>query len=1089
MVSRSVEYVFKGNFTNLAAGLTAAGRATADLGNKLTGLDKNGYKLRAGLTQVGDTAGKLGLAASAGLALVTKAAMDWESAWAGVSKTVNGSTAELAALEGQLREMARTMPATHEEIAAVAQAAGALGVATPNVASFTKTMIMLGEATDDLTADEAATAIAQMTNVMRTAPEDVDNLAAALVYLGNNGASTEGQIVRMAQRISGAGAQIGLTEADVLGIANAAASMGLEVEAGGTAVSRVFSELARATSSGGPKLAEFARIAGLSADEFGRMFKETPAEAFAAFTQGLDRVNKSGGDVFSTLKAVGLSDVRVSDALLRMAGAGDVLTDSLAGSREAWGENTALQNEYARRAETTAAQVQVAWNNIKDAAIEFGAVALPVVAKAADVTASFAQTIGALPGPVKSVGTALLAVTAVLGGGLWFTAKTVNAVTNMNRALGDLGISGRRGAQGADMASRSMGRLAGRAVGILAVGTAVGALADNIGRIDPKNLDRSLAALGRGEVTGEVEKIIDDLKSITDWTNKIDLGEIVTLGGLFGDSTRDRWKSNIDQMDQSLANLVETGDQAQAKLLLDQIVDRAGLSAKETAEYFDAYGLALQNAASETDGSTSSTLGLTASQRDLAAATGRSEEEIQGLIEAMREQRSEAIRAENAELNYKASLLDAQDALKENGATLDENTRAGQANHRALLDMAAAWNDQDATIKNGRGARKAAIDEFVRIAGQMGMNKKAAREYADTLFEIPEKRVTKVDAETGEAKSKLAGVSSLLDSLVRTPWNINVKVNVPKSIAAPSVTYPGGSKPKIPLTKATGGLVTGPGGPTDDAIPAWLSNREYVMPAAAVAKYGVPFFDALRAERLAKGGQPGKGKTISASSPFFTTFDASMLGLDRLPTSLKAWDRALDASTKAVDRERSARDDLVAKRDQLASSISDKLRQGFFDSASSDVWLSGEQRSASAVSSLFSSLSGSIANADAWSAAQKALTAKGVSGGALEALLSQARGPQDLAAIAGMSQADITRYMQLYAQSTSKVTATSAGSANAVWGQSIQIANQQYQATLAQNKLLAQQNAALIKAVKDSNDKSTRELVKALGGVVPKGKR
>lgn len=130
MVSRSVEYVFKGNFTNLAAGLTAAGRATADLGNKLTGLDKNGYKLRAGLTQVGDTAGKLGLAASAGLALVTKAAMDWESAWAGVSKTVNGSTAELAALEGQLREMARTMPATHEEIAAVAQAAGALGVAT-----------------------------------------------------------------------------------------------------------------------------------------------------------------------------------------------------------------------------------------------------------------------------------------------------------------------------------------------------------------------------------------------------------------------------------------------------------------------------------------------------------------------------------------------------------------------------------------------------------------------------------------------------------------------------------------------------------------------------------------------------------------------------------------------------------------------------------------------------------------------------------------------------------------------------------------------------------------------------------------------
>jgi hypothetical protein len=44
---------------------------------------------------------------------------------------------------------------------------------------------------------------------------------------------------------------------------------------------------------------------------------------------------------------------------------------------------------------------------------------------------------------------------------------------------------------------------------------------------------------------------------------------------------------------------------------------------------------------------------------------------------------------------------------------------------------------------------------------------------------------------------------------------------------------------------ATGGLITGPGGPTSDSIPTMLSNGEYVIKAAAVAKYGPKFFDAM----------------------------------------------------------------------------------------------------------------------------------------------------------------------------------------------------------------------------------------------------
>ncbi|WP_159026025.1 hypothetical protein [Prescottella equi] len=51
--------------------------------------------------------------------------------------------------------------------------------------------------------------------------------------------------------------------------------------------------------------------------------------------------------------------------------------------------------------------------------------------------------------------------------------------------------------------------------------------------------------------------------------------------------------------------------------------------------------------------------------------------------------------------------------------------------------------------------------------------------------------------------------------------------------------------------KASGGPIVGPGGPTDDVIPAWLSNGEYVINAAAVAKHG-PLIDAINNDTLPK---------------------------------------------------------------------------------------------------------------------------------------------------------------------------------------------------------------------------------------------
>ncbi len=155
-----------------------AGDKTEELGKKqdqvvpktktfrqeLSGLSEDGKRAAR---EVGGALVAVGAGFLAMSALTVKAAVGWESAWAGVTKTVDGTPQELKDVEDGLRSLTGVLPASHQEIAAVAEAAGQLGVQTKNVVAFTKTMIDLGETTN-LSANEAATSLARFMNVMGT---------------------------------------------------------------------------------------------------------------------------------------------------------------------------------------------------------------------------------------------------------------------------------------------------------------------------------------------------------------------------------------------------------------------------------------------------------------------------------------------------------------------------------------------------------------------------------------------------------------------------------------------------------------------------------------------------------------------------------------------------------------------------------------------------------------------------------------------------------------------------------------------------------------------------------------------------------
>src|SRR5690606_26152855 len=149
-------------------------------------------------------------------------------------------------------------------------------------------------------------------------------------------------------------------------------------------------------------------------------------------------------DVFATMESLGFTEVRLRDALLRLASSGDLLTRSLDASRDAWGENVALAEEAERRYGTTAAQLQIARNNIHDLAIDMGSTFLPVLGDVAARVSGLADFFAGLPAPMKSVASVLAAVTAaaLLLGGTALIA--VPKVVALKASLDQLALAGGR---------------------------------------------------------------------------------------------------------------------------------------------------------------------------------------------------------------------------------------------------------------------------------------------------------------------------------------------------------------------------------------------------------------------------------------------------------------------------------------------------------------------------------------------------------------------------------------------------------------------------------------------------------------------
>ena len=693
-------YIDDSAFTKFGKSAQEIGKKFSDVGKEVSGF---GSALTKGVTAP--------IVAGAGIAL--KAAIDYESAFAGVKKTVDGTPQQFEKLSASIRNMAKEMPASATEIAAVAEAAGQLGVPIGSIEGFTKTMINLGVSTN-LSAEEAATSIAKIGNIMQVSGDDLDSwsakFGATVVGLGNNFATTESDIVNMANRLAASGKIAGLTTPEILGLSTAMSSVGIEAEAGGTAMTQTLTGISKAVSEGGEQLRIYADTAGVTAEQFAEKWKTKPAEALQDFIRGLGRAKDEGKDTNKILDELGLTGIRQSNMLKSLGLAAETMGKAVGLANSEWEKGTALTDEANKRYETMQSKLQMLKNQLTDVAIEFGGplldalkdgleAAKPWISTLADLAKQFSSLSREQQQNIIKWGLALAAIGPffkLLGGGISTIGGLIKVIGGLSRGIGFLSGSLKylkdfKFAAGAMKAfAGSAGAVetaaAGAASNAGALSGAFGALANPIGLLvgGTALLAASLVYLGnkKDEARIKTEEFGSQLsdtatKDLRDFQTKVD--ETSTAVANFGTHAGDAEKvsESFRKLHEEVASGAEKASQRMEELakkwgISDEAIANMKARNEQVVSNTDAMANQVSDIYKRHNGDASKF-----SQEEKEIVLNNQREMIKARVEMMElsgEQQKAAIQALNGEINTlnETQLNHAKDVLKK---ALDEENQ------------------------------------------------------------------------------------------------------------------------------------------------------------------------------------------------------------------------------------------------------------------------------------------------------------------------------------------------------------------------------------------------------------------------------
>lgn len=367
------------------------------------------------------------------LALGAKRAIEYEDAFVGVAKTVDGTDEQLEQIRKDIIKLSENIPLATTEIFNLAEEAGQLGISAENLTTFTETMSKLASATN-LTAEEAGSKLATFVNIMNSSADNYERIGSVIVQLGNHSKASEKDIVNMAERMVGAASTLKMSEPAVLGLATALSSVGLEAEMGGTAISRIMNDFNRAASGVETKygsLSLYAKICGMSTKQFAKTVKNDAGTAIKEFIAGLGNTNRTGSSTIKLMEKLGINEVRLTDTMLRLSNASGLVGTYLNMANQEWKDNNALNEEASRKFADTQSQVEIFKNKVNNLVNAFGENLLPSINDILDGLSDLVKWFGSLDDKQKKLIISVTEVTALL----YPVAKGISKISTETKGL------------------------------------------------------------------------------------------------------------------------------------------------------------------------------------------------------------------------------------------------------------------------------------------------------------------------------------------------------------------------------------------------------------------------------------------------------------------------------------------------------------------------------------------------------------------------------------------------------------------------------------------------------------------------------
>ena len=316
------------------------------------------------------------------------AAADFESAFTSVERTTMANLELLDSMDSQLRGLARDIPVAFKDITEIAALGAQLGIATGDLAGFSRTVAEFSAITN-VSTTTAAQSFGALGELLNVSSDQYQNLGSAIAQVGVNSVATESEILSVSTQIAGIASSAGLSADYVVGLSGALASLRIPAEQSRGALTRVFQEINRAAAEGGPAIQNFANVLGVSTEEATRLAQTDMQTFFSKFINGLSGLDNTS--LTTTLDSLNLSELRVTNTLTRLSRNTELLAQTQADASSAYEDGTFLAAAYALKAEDLASKLTILSNSFQELVATFGESLLPIVGPIIDGVSSIVQ--------------------------------------------------------------------------------------------------------------------------------------------------------------------------------------------------------------------------------------------------------------------------------------------------------------------------------------------------------------------------------------------------------------------------------------------------------------------------------------------------------------------------------------------------------------------------------------------------------------------------------------------------------------------------------------------------------------------------